>query len=67
MRIERVKSGGVVEVGEGVSIGELLKSCSVKGEHLKYILVYVNGEKRSMAHRLGPEDVLKLYLPIGGG
>jgi hypothetical protein len=67
MRIEGVKSGSVVEVDEGVSIGKLLRSCSVKQEHLKYILAYVNGEKRGMTHRLCPDDVLKLYLPIGGG
>ncbi len=67
MRIDNVKSGSIMDIPEGTNIEALLKSCNVKEEHIKYILVYVNGEKRGMSHRLRRNDELKLYLPVGGG
>lgn len=67
MRIDNVKSGSIMDIPEGTNIEALLKSCNVKEEHIKYILVYVNGEKRGMSHRLRHNDELKLYLPVGGG
>ncbi|MCK4924562.1 MAG: MoaD/ThiS family protein [Spirochaetes bacterium] len=67
MRIDNVKSGSIMDIPEGTNIEALLKSCNVKKEHMKYILAYVNGEKRGMSHRLRRNDELKLYLPVGGG
>ncbi len=67
MRIDNVKSGSIMDIPEGTNIEALLKSCNVKEEHMKYILAYVNGEKRGMSHRLRRNDELKLYLPVGGG
>jgi sulfur carrier protein ThiS len=67
MRIDSVKSGSSMDVPEGTNIEALLKSCNVKKEHMKFILVYVNSEKRGMSHRLRHNDELKLYLPVGGG
>jgi hypothetical protein len=67
MRIDTVKSGSTMEVHESASIEEVLKSCNVKEEHFRYILAFVNGEKKGMLHILRPNDELKLYLPIGGG
>ena len=67
MRIDNVKSGSIMDIPEGTNIEALLKSCNVKEEHIKYILVYVNGEKRGMSHGLRHNDELKLYLPVGGG
>ena len=67
MQIDTVKSGSTMEVHERASIKEVLKSCNVKEEHFRYILAFVNGERRGMFHTLRPDDELKLYLPIGGG
>ncbi len=67
MHIDTVKNGSTIEVHEKASIEEVLKSCNVKEKHFRYILAFVNGEKRGMSHILRPDDELKLYLPIGGG
>ena len=67
MRIDRVKSGSEVEVHDSATIEELLQSLTLKKEHVRYILVYVNGERKGMSHKLCHNDELKLYLPVGGG
>lgn len=67
MRIDSVKSGSSMDIPQGTNIEALLKSCNVKKEHIKYILAYVNSEKRGVSHILRHNDELKLYLPIGGG
>jgi len=67
MRIDSVKSGSSMDIPQGTNIEALLKSCNVKKEHIKYILAYVNSEKRGMSHIPRHNDELKLYLPIGGG
>ena len=67
MGIEGLKSGGDVEVHDNATIEELLQSLALSKEHVRYILVYVNGEKRGLSHGLCHNDVVKLYLPVGGG
>lgn len=67
MGIDELKSGGEVEVQDDATIEEFLQSLNVKKEHARYILVYVNGERKGMSHRLRHNDELKLYLPVGGG
>ena len=67
MEIDRVKSGSDVEVHDSATIEELLGSLALSKKHMRYILSYVNGERKGMSHRLCHNDELKLYLPVGGG
>ncbi len=67
MGIDRVKSGSEIEMRDSETIEELLQGLALSKEHMRYILVYVNGERKGMSHRLCHNDELKLYLPVGGG
>ena len=67
MRIDKVQSGGEIYIPDHATIEMLLHNLALSKEHVRYILVYVNGEKRGMSHRLHHNDVLKLYLPVGSG
>ena len=67
MGFEGLKSGGDVEVHEGATVEEFLQSLDMKEEHTRYILVYVNGNRQGMSHKLQHNDLVKLYLPVGGG
>ena len=67
MRIDTVKSGSAFEVQDNATIEELLQSLALSKEHRRYVLVYVNGERKSLSHKLCHNDELKLYLPVGGG
>jgi len=67
MRIEKVQSGGEIDIPDHATIDVLLQKLALSREHVRFILVYVNGEKRGLSHRLHHNDVLKLYLPVGGG
>jgi molybdopterin converting factor small subunit len=67
MQIAAAKSGNEVEVQDNASIEEMLQGLVLKKEHVRYILVFVNGERKGMSHRLRHNDEVKLYLPVGGG
>jgi sulfur carrier protein ThiS len=67
MGIEGLKSGGDVEVRDKATVKEFLQGLNLTAEHVRYVLVYVNGEKRGMSYRLQHNDLVKLYLPVGGG
>jgi sulfur carrier protein ThiS len=67
MQIGTVQSGGEVEVHDSATIEELLRNLALSKDHVRYILVYVNGERKGMSHTLCHNDELKLYLPVGGG
>jgi sulfur carrier protein ThiS len=67
MRIEAAPSGADVALPDNATIELLLKNLALSAEHVRYILVYVNGERRGLSHTLTHNDVVKLYLPVGGG
>ena len=60
MHIDTIKN-------DSTTVGGFLQDLQLKKEHIRYILVYVNGERKGMSYVLSENDELKLYLPVGGG
>ena len=67
MHIDTIKNGSTLEVNDSTTVGGFLQGLQLKKEHIRYILVYVNGERKGMSYMLSENDELKLYLPVGGG
>ena len=67
LKLAEISNGGTLDLPEGMTVSELLSDCSVKEEHKKYILVFVDEKKRDIHHILKDGEVLSLYLPVGGG
>jgi molybdopterin converting factor small subunit len=67
LNLENVDNGGHIEISQGTTIAELLSRCNVREEQQKYILIFVNEEKKGLDYILQDKDQLNLYLPIGGG
>ena len=60
-------SGQVVRLAAGSTVGDLLNHLKVEREHQKYVIPFVNGEKKRSSSKLRESDRVFLSLPIGGG
>lgn len=67
LKLEKVNSGSTVDLSEGTTVSQLLSDCSIKEEHKRYILVFVDEKKRDLDYVLRDGEELNLYMPIGGG
>jgi hypothetical protein len=62
-----VSSGSLVDLRDGAAITDVLDLLLVKKDHQKYVVPFVNGEKKRLADKLRDGDKLTLSLPVGGG
>ena len=62
-----VSSGSVMDLPDGAAVTNVLDLLLVKKDHQKYVVPFVNGEKKRLADKLHDGDKLTLSLPVGGG
>ena len=62
-----IASGSFVEVPDETDVAQLLSLLGVKDEHHKYVVAFVNGEKKRLAQKLRDGDKVMLSVPVGGG
>jgi sulfur carrier protein ThiS len=67
LKLKDLPNRGEVELPEGITIAELLRKLGIQTAQQKYLIIYVNGNKRGLGHRLQDGDAVQLFLPIGGG
>jgi hypothetical protein len=60
-------SGSVMDLPDGTTVEDVLDLLHVKADHQKYVVPFVNGEKKRLTDRLRDGDKLMLSLPVGGG
>ena len=65
--VQGVPSGSRLELPEGAGVADVLNLLRVRKEHQKYVVPFVNGEKKRLEDTLRDGDTLMLSLPIGGG
>ncbi len=56
-----------LEVPPGSRVGDVMGRLGLKPAQQRYILAYVNGERRQADHPLRDGDTLQLFLPVAGG
>jgi len=67
LKLKNVQNRGEMELPTDITIAALLNRLGIQAGQHKYLLIYVNGKKRSLSHILQDGDALQLFLPIGGG
>lgn len=67
LKIQGIANNSEVELPDGTSIAALLASSRIKEEQQRYILCYVNGERKTPDTVLRDGDSLQLLIPVGGG
>jgi len=65
--IKNISSGETLNISKDTTISELLSFLGIIEQHKKYIIITVNNEKASPSYKLKNNDIVKLFLPIGGG
>lgn len=62
-----VSSGSAMDLPDGATVKDVLDILLVKKDHQKYVVPFVNGDKKRLADKLRGGDKLTLSLPVGGG
>ena len=62
-----VSSGSVMDLPDGTIVTDVLDLLCVKKDHQKYVVPFVNGDKKRLTDILLDGDKLTLSLPVGGG
>jgi hypothetical protein len=60
-------SGSHVDLPDGAVVSDVLDLLHVKKDHQKYVVPFVNGDKKRLTDTLRDGDQLTLSLPVGGG
>jgi hypothetical protein len=56
-----------MQLPDGAAITDVLNLLLVKKDHQKYVVPFVNGDKKRLTDKLHDGDKLTLSLPVGGG
>ena len=67
LKLKGNAQGGRVEVPAGTTASALLERLGIPSNQHRYLIIYANGKKQSLSYTLRHEDVVQLFLPIGGG
>ena len=65
--LEMIDNKSTLILDEGTTVKELLKILNVRKEHAPFISVLINEQTGKRSDVLRNGDVIKLYLPTGGG
>ena len=60
-------SGDTLDMPDGVAVTDVLDFLHVRKDHQKYVVPFVNGDKKRLTDKLRDGDKLVLSLPVGGG
>jgi len=67
LKVREISQNGRVEVSAGTTTGALLEALGIPPNQQRYLIVYANGRKQPLSYTLRQDDVVQLFLPIGGG
>ena len=67
LELQGAANGAALEVPEGSTPADLLTQFKVRPEHQKFVIPFVNNEKKKLSAKLKDNDRLFLSLPVGGG
>lgn len=67
LALRNVKSGDTIELPEGSTIADLLKTLRLEPSHQRAIVAFVRGERAHPSCVLQDGDDIFLGLPVGGG
>jgi sulfur carrier protein ThiS len=67
LKLKNIQNRGAINLPEDITVAALLTRLGIQAGQHKYLLTYINGEKRGLNHLLHDGDALQLFLPIGGG
>ena len=67
LAVKGAASGSALEIPDGTDVTGLLSRLSVKREHQKYVVAFINGEKKRLSEKLKDGDKVMLSVPVGGG
>ena len=65
--VKNITSGSSVSIPAGTNVSGLLSILDIMEQHKRYLIVMINEKKETLFYILQNNDVVKLFLPVGGG
>jgi len=67
LHIKGVKSNSFIDIKEGSTISDLYNELNILKDHQKFIIPFINGSEVRKSSAVTDGDIVKIFLPTGGG
>jgi sulfur carrier protein ThiS len=67
LHLKGVTNNSFVEVKEGSTISDLYNQLNILKDHQKFITPFINGSEVRKSTTINNGDIVKIFLPTGGG
>jgi molybdopterin converting factor small subunit len=67
LHLKGIKNNSFVEVKDGSTIADLYDELNILKDHQKFITPFVNGIEVRKSAAINDGDIVKIFLPTGGG
>lgn len=67
LHLKGIKNNSFVELNEGSSVADLYNQLNILRDHQKFITPYINGNEVRKSTTINDGDIIKIFLPTGGG
>jgi hypothetical protein len=67
LHIKGVKSNSFIEVKEGATVSDIYAELNILKDHQRFIIPFINGIEVRKSASVNDGDIVKIFLPTGGG
>jgi hypothetical protein len=67
LHIKDVKNNSFIEVKDGSTISDIYNELKILKDHQRFIIPFINGTEVRKSANVNEGDIIKIFLPTGGG
>jgi sulfur carrier protein ThiS len=67
LHIKGVKNNSFIEVKDGSTISDIYNELNILKDHQRFIIPFINGTEVRKSSIINEGDIIKIFLPTGGG
>jgi sulfur carrier protein ThiS len=67
LHLKGVTNNSFLEVKEGSTISDLFNQLNILKDHQKFVTSFLNGSEVRKSTTINDGDIVKIFLPTGGG
>ena len=67
LHIMGVKNNSFIEVKDGATVSDIYTELNILKDHQRFIIPFINGTEVRKSANVKDGDIVKIFLPTGGG
>ena len=67
LHIKGVKNNSFIEVKDGATVSDIYNELNILKDHQRFIIPFINGTEVRKSANVKDGDIVKIFLPTGGG